>query len=131
MRGPDSIARNRARGLRRASTDAESALWRELRGRRFAGHKFVRQAPIDIYFADFLCREAKLVIELDGSQHDGSIYDEKRDRWIAAQGYTILRFWNAGVLRNRRVVLDTIAAAIEGSLPLQRAADLKVKAART
>lgn len=131
MRGPDSIARNRSRGLRRASTDAETALWVALRARRFGGHKFVRQAPIGIYFADFLCRESKLVIELDGSQHENSRHDETRDNWIASQGYMILRFWNADVLCNRHVVLDTIAAAIEGTLAAQHSPDLRVKVART
>jgi very-short-patch-repair endonuclease len=59
----------RARQLRKVENDAEEWLWHELRGRRLNGHKFVRQLPIGPYFADFACREANLVVEVDGSQH--------------------------------------------------------------
>ncbi len=78
MRGPDDPGTARSRTLRRSQTDAERALWSRLRDRRLAEAKFVRQQPIGRNFADFACREAKLVVELDGSQHAESGYDRDR-----------------------------------------------------
>jgi very-short-patch-repair endonuclease len=76
---------SRARALRRNATDAEKALWLGLR-RAFRELKFRRQVPIGPYFADFLCLSARLVIEVDGGQHDeAKIYDEVRTRFIAAR----------------------------------------------
>ena len=69
--------------------------------------------PIGRYFADFLCREAKLIIELDGSTHDNSAdYDARRDAYCRAQGFAVLRFTNADVLTNLEGVLSHIAAAL-------------------
>jgi very-short-patch-repair endonuclease len=89
-------------------TDAEAALWYLLRDRRFVGFKFVRQAPVGRYVVDFLCRRAKLVIELDGSQHAESARDAVRDSYVIAEGYRILRFWNSDVFANREGVLTII-----------------------
>ena len=97
-------------------TDAEEKLWKALRGRRLAGHKFVRQEPIGPYFADFCCRERFLVIEADGSQHADNPRDRKRDDVINAQGYRIVRFWNHEILGNIGMVEDTILAALDGTL---------------
>ena len=116
MRTADIMTTTRARSLRQADNDAEAALWSELRGRRLNGYKFVRQLPIDRYFADFACREAQLVIELDGSQHADSDYDRKRDAEMATLGWAILRLRNFDVFTERRAVLDTILAAVEGKL---------------
>ncbi len=80
------------------------------------GHKFVRQFPIGKYFADFACREHSLVIELDGSQHADSHYDEKRNQRMNEQGWSVLRFWNSDIFRERTALMDTIVAALEGSL---------------
>ena len=89
----------RARSLRREQTDAERALWRELRSRRLEGFKFKRQVSLGSYIADFMCFECGLIVELDGSQHLEQVdYDERRTRWLAAQGYRVLRFWNIDVL---------------------------------
>jgi very-short-patch-repair endonuclease len=107
------VATVRARSLRKSETDAERKLW-SLRGRRLAGHKFVRQFPIGPCFADFACREAALVIEVDGSQHLDSSRDARRDAFLAAEGYSILRFWNTDVLTN----LDGVAASILAALDL-------------
>jgi very-short-patch-repair endonuclease len=65
--------------LRQSDNDAEGKLWNELRDRRLNGHKFVRQLPIGLYFADFACRELRLVVEIDGSQHAGDRRDAIRD----------------------------------------------------
>ena len=90
-------------------TDAERQLWSRLRDRRLLGYKFVRQAPVGPYIADFACREADLIIELDGGQHASSATDERRTCTLAEHGYRVLRFWNNDVLQNTDGVLRTIA----------------------
>ncbi len=80
------------------------------------GHKFVRQFPIGKYFADFACREHSLVVELDGSQHADSEYDEIRNQFMNEQDWSVLRFWNVDMFQDRTTLLDTIVAALEGRL---------------
>jgi very-short-patch-repair endonuclease len=76
-------------------------LWLELRDRRLNGFKFVRQEAIASYIVDFVCREKKLIIEVDGGQHANSRSDDARDAALSAEGYQVLRFWNSDVLTNR------------------------------
>jgi very-short-patch-repair endonuclease len=116
MRGPEIETTGRARRLRQSDNDAENALWMELRGRRLNGHKFVRQFPIGSYFADFACRDCQLIVEVDGSQHADSKYDQTRDRFMVSNDWSVLRFWNVDVLKERDAVLETILAAIEQHL---------------
>jgi len=99
-----------ARKLRETMTDAERRLWHALKDRRFAQLKFRRQVPMGAYVADFLSHEAKLIVELDGSQHAESPSDESRDASFKREGYQVLRFWNHDVLKSVASVLDTIAA---------------------
>ena len=113
-RRPGATAR--ARQLRRDETDAEGLLWWELKNRQLNGHKFARQVPIGPFFADFVCRQKHLVIEIDGSQHAENAYDLSRTNWLNEKGYSVLRFWNGEVLNSRGMVLDMILAAIEGRL---------------
>ena len=113
MRGPAGARKARSRQLRRAQTDAERKLWSRLGNRQVGGHKFVRQEPIGPYFADFACRDQKLVVELDGSQHADSAHDLVRDADLASHGWRVLRFWNREVFTNLEGVLDTILAALE------------------
>jgi very-short-patch-repair endonuclease len=87
-----------------------------LKRRQLGGYKFTRQLPIGPYFADFACREKWLIIEIDGSQHLQSEYDRRRDEFMRSQGYSILRFWNVDVLKERTAVCETILAALEGQL---------------
>lgn len=95
-------------------TDAERKLWSRLRNRQFLGRKFVRQQPVGHYIVDFACREADLVIELDGSQHSGAVLrDARRTDAIAEYGYRVRRFWNVDVLTNLDGVLSVIAADLE------------------
>ncbi|RWI35387.1 MAG: endonuclease domain-containing protein, partial [Mesorhizobium sp.] len=91
----------RARNLRQAGNQAEALLWLELKARRLGGYRFTRQFSIDPYFGDFACRERWLVVEVDGHQHADSSYDRRRDTFMRAQGYSILRFWNHDVLKHR------------------------------
>jgi very-short-patch-repair endonuclease len=109
----------RARSLRKNQTEAEKRLWGYLRGRRLGGHKFVRQEPIGPYTADFLCRERKLVVEVDGATHsepDEIAHDVRRSRYLLTQGYNVLRVQNADVFTIRDDVLDMILLALEGKL---------------
>jgi very-short-patch-repair endonuclease len=117
MRGADEFRTGRARRLRSASTDAESVLWYRLRSRRLNGHKFVRQEPVGPYIADFICRESRLVIEVDGGQHADNRRDVVRDKWLSEHNYRVLRFWNNDVSRNLVSVLDAIAAALVEGRP--------------
>ena len=131
MRGPSTSTTNRARSLRKLQNEAEAALWSELRSRRLNGHKFVRQHPIGPYFADFVCRARRLVVEVDGSQHVGSKTDETRDRYMNEAGWSVLRVWSNEVLSQRQAVLETIAAALEGRLGgLVDARDVKYRPAQ-
>jgi len=98
--------------LRRDATDAETKLWLALRDRRLGGFKFVRQNPIEPYIADFICRERKLIIEVDGGQHAENPRDTRRDAFLKADGFRVLRFWNSDVLSNLDGVLTTILAAL-------------------
>ena len=101
--------RDFARQLRRRSTDAERLLWRHLRSRRFVGFKFRRQEPVGAYVPDFMCYECRLIVELDGGQHaDQRAYDERRDAWLAGQGFRVLRFPDNYVLTNVEGALEAI-----------------------
>ncbi|OHV90876.1 hypothetical protein ORS3428_00735 [Mesorhizobium sp. ORS 3428] len=106
----------RARELRVDETEAEYRLWGELRGRHLNGYKFVRQVPLGPFFADFVCRERGLIVEIDGSQHADAPADAARTAWLNGHGYSVLRFWNHEVLAERRAVLDTILAVLEGQI---------------
>jgi very-short-patch-repair endonuclease len=97
--------RGRARALRRNLTDAERKLWHLLRDRRLAGVKFRRQVPLGPYILDFVCFEHRLVIEVDGGQHAGSVKDGERDARLAFQGFRVVRYWNHEVLTNPEGVL--------------------------
>ena len=88
------------------------ALWLALRDRRLGGYKFVRQEAIDSYIVDFVCRERRLIIEVDGGQHAESERDKIRDAALVAAGYLVLRLWNSDVLGNRSGVLETIVTAL-------------------
>ncbi|WP_306120435.1 MULTISPECIES: DUF559 domain-containing protein [unclassified Roseitalea] len=113
---PSPHTKTFARAMRAAPTDAEHLLWFELRNRHLNGYRFSRQVRIGPFIADFACRARKLVVELDGSQHAGSIHDERRTRSPKSRGYAVLRFWNDEVVFERGAVLDTILAVLDGRI---------------
>ncbi len=116
--GMRSEGRSRARNLRVTGTDAERRLWAHLRDRRLANCKFRRQQLIGRYIVDFVCFEARIVVEADGSQHqDQAAYDSTRTEYLASRGYRVLRFWNNDVLLRTEVVLDVIHQALMGPHP--------------
>jgi len=93
-------------------TDAEQALWFEVRNRRLAGFKFKSQWSLGPFVADFCCLSAKLVVEVDGGQHD-EVADAPRTAWLNDRGFRVLRFWNNDVLTNMDGVLQVILAALQ------------------
>ncbi|MGB9368956.1 MAG: DUF559 domain-containing protein [Xanthobacteraceae bacterium] len=117
MRGPREANTSRSRELRLNQTNAERKLWWRLRNRQIGGCKFVRQEPIGRYICDFVCREHRLIVELDGGQHAESKTDKVRDAYLSVRNYRVLRFWNNDVLKNIEGVLQTIHDAAIGGSP--------------
>ena len=110
--------RQAARDLRQNATDAEQALWLQLRAARLGGHKFRRQASIGRYIVDFVCFEVCLIVEVDGGQHaERHRQDAQRTAWLASQGFRVLRFWNTEVLGDMEAVKEVIARACAGKPP--------------
>ena len=110
----------RARSLRQNMTGAEWRLWQILRSHQMKGHQFRRQVPIGRYIADFVCHEARLIVEVEGGQHDRSSPQEaERDGFLQIEGYRILRFWNNEVLANLDGVHETIASELGRITPTQ------------
>jgi very-short-patch-repair endonuclease len=100
-----------ARALRHNLTRSEKELWRQLRNRKLGGLKFRRQQPLESYILDFFCADKRLVVELDGGQHDipeEREYDEKRTAFLNTQGLEVLRFWNSQIRENLPWVLELI-----------------------
>jgi len=109
-----------ARQLRHRHTDAEALLWQHLRNRQMLGLKFRRQHAIGPYFADFVCIQVGLVIELDGGQHnetDAAAYDARRQQAMQSSGFTTLRFWNHEVLGQTEAVLEKIWQTLQTLTP--------------
>ena len=103
---------HRARHLRRQQTPQEAHLWSQLRRRGLAGRKFHRQYVLGAYILDFVCLEERLIVEVDGGQHDANAAkDAARTAWLESQGFRVLRFWNTEVEQNLEGVIETIAAA--------------------
>jgi len=115
LRGKDQKRTERARSLRRALTTAESTLWTRIRARQLGGFKFARQEPIDHYYVDFVCRERRLIVELDGGQHAESLEDRQRDSRLRALGYRVIRIWNNDVIENLDGVLQRLLSELEKS----------------
>ena len=107
------LSLQKAKALRKHQTDAEQKLWFYLRGKRFDGVKFKRQKPIGFYIVDFVAANEKLVIELDGGQHQERLaYDQERTRYLESCGYRVLRFWNDECLTQTEAVLEQIRIAL-------------------
>ena len=117
------MANERARQLRAGQTDAERKLWRRLRVLKTDGFHFRRQVPIDHLIVDFACLSARLVIEVDGGQHNweaGRHGDEARDAHLHRHGFTVLRFWNNEVMGNPEGVMERVRSVLgreEGPRP--------------
>jgi len=103
----------RARQLRREQTPAEYRLWSRLRNRNLMHVKFRRHIPVRPYTADFMCKQANLIIDADGGQHSGAEpYDQKRTKYLENKGFQVLRFWNHEILNDTDAVIEVIAEAV-------------------
>lgn len=109
-----------ARELRSHQTDAEQQLWNRLRRKQLHGLQFYRQKPIGPYIVDFYCAAARLVIELDGSQHfepEHQSTDQQRDAFLAQQGLLVLRFDNLQALKETDAVIQVVLRTLETRIP--------------
>ena len=107
------MRRSTARALRRKATAAEGILWRRLRARRLQGMKFRRQFPIGPYFADFCCLEQRLIVEIDGRQHNENVaHDNQRSAYLISLGFRVLRFTNDAAINTPAVVCEAISTAL-------------------
>ncbi|HAZ7573844.1 DUF559 domain-containing protein [Legionella sp. PATHC032] len=107
-----SILRQRAKNLRRQSTDTERHLWYNLHANRLE-FKFKLQVPIGTYIVDFVCLEKHLIVELDGGQHlDNQKYDMKPTVWLKERGFKVSRFWNNDVLQQTASLIEIIMQAL-------------------
>ena len=105
-----------ARLLRRKQTDAERKLWQKLRSKQFEDLKFRRQQPIGTYIVGFVSFERKLIIELDGGQHNEKEVMEKdiaKTEWLEGKGYRVLRFWNNEIMANIEGVMEKISESLQ------------------
>ncbi len=115
----DGKLKNTARTLRKNTTDAERLLWSRLRRKQLKGYQFYRQKILGRYIVDFYCPSAKLVIEVDGSQHyeeKGIQKDKVRDEHLSRLGFRVLRFASTEVFQN----LDGILEEIYNHLPNEK-----------
>lgn len=103
---------SRARSLRREPTEAERRLWTILRDRQIDGARFRRQHPVGRYVLDFACVTHRLAVEADGGQHADSHHDARRDAFLRARGWRVLRVWNNDILSNLEGVRGVIALAL-------------------
>jgi very-short-patch-repair endonuclease len=112
--------------------DSEKCLWYALRSRRLLGYKFRRQVPIGPFIADFACKSAHLVIEVDGDSHGNdaqAVHDTERTTWLEGHGWCVMRFW-AGDLANRDDATERIFEKLAALTPtLSREAGQGVSAA--
>ena len=105
-----------SRQLRKNMTDTERRLWARIRMKQLKGCQFYRQKPIGEYIVDFFCPKAKLVIEIDGSQHfldEVAQYDRIRDEYLSSLGLRVLRFTNADVLTHIEGVIKSIEEGMQ------------------
>ena len=127
MRGLHIVETRCARSLRRDAPAAERLVWGRLKNRQLGGWKFVRQQALGPNIGDFVCRERKIVIEIDGATHSTDeevASDARRTRFLQAEGYRVIRITNEQVFENIEGALDMISRVLgEGGAPSVRAAD--------
>jgi very-short-patch-repair endonuclease len=110
--------KHRAIELRRESTPAEHRLWSRIRNDQL-GVSFRRQHAVGRYITDFCSPKARLIIELDGSQHlDQQEYDQERTKYFESIGYKVIRFWNNDVMKDMDSVIRAIMQAVPSVHPL-------------
>ena len=106
----------KARYLRKNMTPQENIMWNHLRNKRYKGLQFKRQEPINRYIVDFVCHSKKLIIEIDGGQHNEDkniLYDNERTKYLESLGYEVVRFWNNDIDNNIEGVFEEIDKYID------------------
>ena len=107
-----------ARQLRKNMTDTERFVWKRIRYRQLGGYRFRRQVPVGPYIADFVCFEAKVVLELDGGQHATQLLsDTERTHWFEGQGFVVVRFWNNEAIENWDTIADYLVGVLQARTP--------------
>ena len=113
-----AAVQSQLRKLRALQTEAEKKIWSRLRNRQLAGFKFRRQYPIPPYIVDFVCLEARLILEIDGGQHAlRQDADERRTAALESRGFQVVRFWNNEVLSTTDAVLDRVLQVLANDTP--------------
>jgi very-short-patch-repair endonuclease len=111
-----TIQRAHARTMRKTMTSAETILWSRLQGRALQGFRFNRQVEIGPYIADFVCRDLKVIVEVDGATHSDATevrYDFKRDAFLESKGYVVFRVGKNDVYQNLDGVLRGLLKVLE------------------
>jgi very-short-patch-repair endonuclease len=108
-----TLQRDHARTLRKTMTGAERVMWNHLKGRALDGYRFNRQVEIGSFIVDFLCRELKVVVEIDGPTHDNAEVDLRRTEYLQAKGYIVFRAWNNEVYSNLEGVLTGLLQVLQ------------------
>ena len=106
-----------ARKLRKNQTPQERKMWNLLRNHQFYNLEFRRQHPIENYIVDFVCRKKKIIVELDGGQHNENeniVYDEQRTKYLESKGYKVIRFWNNEIDKNFEGVFKELQRVVLG-----------------
>ena len=86
-------------------------MWYYIKSKQINNYKFRRQVAVGNYIVDFLCSEKKLIIELDGGQHNENkniVYDSERTKYLNNLGYKVVRFWDNDIFKNMKDVLESI-----------------------
>jgi len=115
MKVNSNILRN-AISQRKTKNPWEAKLWQHLRAKRFLGHKFKRQVPIGKYIVDFCCHNSRLVIELDGGQHNEDEHkdkDQRKESYLKKENFKVVRFWNNEIDYNLDGVLEVVRRNLE------------------
>lgn len=115
MKKISELSLHRARCLRKNLTDPEKKLWYWLRDSHLNGFRFRKQVPMGSYIVDFVCYKLKLIVEVDGGQHNEAralVYDEQRTQWLEKRGYLVKRYWNNEVLEAIDSVLDDLVETV-------------------
>ncbi len=108
-----TLQREYAKTMRKSMTGAERVMWNHLKGRALSGYRFNRQVEIGPYIVDFLCRECKVILELDGDTHNDIAADNQRTAYLEAKGYVVFRAWNNDVYENLDGVLDGLLQMVK------------------
>ena len=111
---PKDVMLARAREQRRNNVNAEAMVWRAVRARRSEGYKFRRQVPVENFILDFVCFESRCVVEIDGPSHERqTAKDARRDAWLCAQGFRVLRISNDLVLGAPDIAIKRLLAFLK------------------